>query len=101
MSKNEPKSLSELLGTSKSELGHIAEQAQLHEDLGDRLRKSLPPELQPGFMHCSLQEDGILVVAASSPEWAARLRFESNRILEICRAAGLTVATIRVRTGTG
>lgn len=101
MSKNEPKSLSELLGASKSELGHIAERAQLHDDLSDHLRKSLPAELQAGFLHCSLQGDATLVVAASSPEWAARLRFESNQILAICRSAGLTVEAVRVRTSTG
>jgi hypothetical protein len=97
MSTNKPKSLSELLTSQNSELGHIAEQARLREDLSDYLRSKLPAELAGGFMHCSLQDGSTLIVVAANPEWASRLRFESNAFIEACRGQGMEINAVKVR----
>ena len=100
MSKEDHKSLSELIKTQGGALGNLAGQARLREELGDYLRKHLPGELSPGFVHCNLKDGDTLVVIAASPEWASRLRFESAQLADLCRAHGTQVNTIKVRTGT-
>ena len=101
MSKDAPKSLSELLTEKTGTLGDLAAQAQLREDLAGYLRKHLPPELAGGLLHCNLADDATLVVIASSPEWAARLRFESQRFMELCRTHGTRVAQVKIRVAAG
>jgi hypothetical protein len=100
MSKREPKSLSDLLTSANSELGHIADQARLREDLGDYLRKHLPDDLVAGFMHCSLQDESTLIVVAASPEWASRLRFEAHHFMRLCAEQGTPIDAVKVRVGT-
>jgi len=99
MSKDAHKSLSELITVKNSSLGDLASQAKLREELGDYLRKNLPPELSPGVLHCNLKEGGLLVVVASNPEWASRLRFETSRLADLCRQHGTQVSAVKVKTG--
>ena len=99
MSKDAHKSLSELITTGKNSLGDLASQARMREELGDYLRKNLPPELAPGFLHCNLKDGGELVVIVSSPEWASRLRFETSLLADLCRSHGTLVHSVRVKTG--
>ena len=99
MSKDAHKSLSELITAGNSSLGDLASQARLREDLGDYLRKNLPPDLAPGFLHCNLKEGGELVVIATSPEWASRLRFKTSQHADLCRNHGTQVNAVKVKTG--
>jgi hypothetical protein len=46
---------------------------------------------------CGIHNDGTLVIIASAPEWASRLRFESMTLLESARNAGHTPARIRIK----
>ena len=101
MSKEEPKSLSQLIKAQGGSLGELAGQARVREELGDYLRKHLPPGLSPGFLHCNLQDQDTLVVIATSPEWASRLRFESVQLADLCREHGTPVNVVKVRTGAG
>ena len=101
MSKTTPKSLSELIAAKTGALSGLADQARLREDLSDYLRKSLPPELAEGFVHCNLGERNTLVIVASTPAWASRLRFESNRFIELCAAQGTPVMTVKIRVAVG
>ena len=41
--------------------------------------------------------DGELIVIADSPAWAARLRFEGDKLLAAARDAGEQVTTVSVR----
>ena len=100
MSKDAPKSLSELITQKSGALGDLASQAQLREDLGSYLRTQLPPELAAGFRHCNLTAD-TLVVIASTPEWASRLRFEAGRFAELCAAQGIRVTQVKFRVAAG
>ena len=101
MLRDKPKSLSELIGSTGSPLGSLAAEASRREALSDYLRSNLPPELEPGFLHCNLTNEGLLVVLASSPEWAARLRFEADTFRRLCDAHGVVVTDVRVRVGGG
>jgi len=61
------------------------------------MRSQLPAELVDGLVHCNCRDDGTLVVTAASPAWASRLRFETPRLLDICAAAGVDAARVKVR----
>ncbi|MDP6437256.1 MAG: DciA family protein [Gammaproteobacteria bacterium] len=89
--------MSELIRTADSPLRNLAEEARRRSDLGDYLRRSLPPEVSRGLVHCNFQPDNTLILLASSPEWAARLRFEAERVRELCRKNGTPVEHVKVR----
>lgn len=100
MLRKKAKSLSDLIRASDSPLGHLAEEARRRTDLGTVLRKGLPPEVAAGLLHCNIRTDDTVVLIASSPEWAARLRFEAERVRELCRENGTPVERIVVRVTT-
>ena len=97
MSKNKPKSLADIIGSEKSGLGQLADAAQLRADLSAYLRKKLSAELAAAILHCNIHDDGTLVVLASSPEWASRLRFESDRLIELCQQRGMAINGVKIR----
>ena len=97
MLKNKPKSLSELLVETGSPIEKLASRAARHVQFSDDLRGLVPEKLAPGVLQCSLQEDGTLIVSAASPEWAARLRFESTALLECCRANKHAATRVKIR----
>jgi len=83
-----------------SALRKLADEARSRVDLGDTIRAGLPEPLDRHVEACNLRDDGTLVVLTSSPEWAARLRFEGERMLAHCRRRypATTRILIRVRT---
>ena len=99
MSKSTSKSLSDLIASEEGSLSGLAREAQLREDLSTYLRTHLPEPLAGGFLHCNLRDEGLLIVLAANPEWASRLRFEADRIRQICAAQGTVVTSVRVRVG--
>jgi hypothetical protein len=99
MSNGTSKSLSDIIASSDGALSGLAREARLREDLSTYLRKHLPEPLTGGFLHCNLRDEGLLVVLATSPEWASRLRFEADRIRQICADQGTEVTSVRVRVG--
>jgi hypothetical protein len=101
MSKRKAKSLSELIGGKSSPLGNLASNALLRETLGDYLRNHLPADLADGFLHCNLQDETTLIVIATSPEWASRLRFENNHFIRLCAAQGTKIDSVKVKVSAG
>ena len=99
MLKGKPKSLSELIGSQNSPLGNLASEARLRESLSDHLRKHLPADLSAGLLHCNLRDETTLIVIASSPEWASRLRFEKELFIRLCADHGTQVTDVKVRVG--
>ena len=83
-----------------SPLGALARAAASRLVLADEIRRNLPPELAGAVVSCNLRPDGTLVVTASSPDWAARLRFEADGMLAGCRAGWPAATRVRVRVGT-
>jgi hypothetical protein len=99
MSNNELKLLAGLITSADSGLARLADAARLRADLSDYMRKHLDSSLAAGFRHCNIRDDETLVVTATSPEWAARLRFASARFLELSQECGQNVKTVKVRVG--
>ena len=99
MLRKKPKSLSELISGSDSPLGHLADEARRRTDLGAALRKGLPAELATGLLHCNIRPDNTVVVIASSPEWASRLRFEKELFIRLCADHGTLVTAVKIRVG--
>ncbi len=97
MESNKPKSLSELLSSPESSLGKLAAQASAKAGLTDHIRKGLAPELAAGLAHCAVGDNGTLVVRATSPEWANRLRFESETLLALGRQRHPEATNVKVR----
>lgn len=99
MLKKTPKPLSELISATDSPLGQLAEEARSRLELTDHIRKGLPAELASQMTSCNLRSDGTLVVIASGPEWAARIRFESSLILSLSRERNPKTTQVKVRVG--
>ncbi len=97
MLRSKPKSLSELISRADTPLSQLAQEARRRTDLSDFLRKKLPPELAAGLTHCNFHADGTLMLLASSPERAARLRFEAEQVRQLCMEHGTNVTQIKVR----
>jgi len=97
MSKKDPKSLSQLISLRDSPLGQLANEARSRLELVDHIRTGLPSDLSSEMTGCSLDAEKILVVRASNPAWATRLRFESERLLELCRERHPETRSVKVK----
>jgi len=65
-----------------------------------RLKAALAEPAASQLLAANVGDDGSLVVICSSPSWAARLRFESERLLAAAAEAGVRVERLRVRVAT-
>lgn len=97
MSDLRPKSLSGLVTDKGSALGRLAGEAAARVALTDHLRSGIDQELAPYLAGANLRADGTLVILAAGPEWAARLRFESDRLLALGRELQPGAARVRIR----
>ena len=97
MSKNKPKSLSELISSTDTALGRLATRAREKVGLTDHIRNGLEADLATGMVHCNIEDDGTLSVRASSPAWANRLRFEGEQILRLARERHPEATQVKVR----
>ena len=97
MLNKEPKPLSELVQKAGSPVQKLAAEAHRRISLTDQLRARLPESLSHGVLACNIRSDGTLVVLASSPEWASRLRFESAQLLTIGRTLEPQLQRVRLR----
>ncbi len=80
-------------------LEDLVQHAQDMDDLALRVRLSLDGDMRDSIAAANLREDGELVVVCRSSAWAARLRFESERLMQAARDGGYTVTGCRVRVG--
>jgi hypothetical protein len=60
------------------------------------LQSALNPELASSLKAANIREDGELVLICESSNWAARLRFESETLVNAARASGARVRSCRV-----
>ena len=92
------KSLENLLDPSNTGgLGDLIRHAREMGDLVQRLQNALPEDQSPAIAAANIRDDGELVVLASSPAWAARLRFESELLMNAARRSGAAVTRCTVR----
>jgi len=93
-----PKRLEDLLNANADRgLGEIVGRARELDDLVDALKRIFPEQHANGIRAANIREDGELVVLAASPAWAARLRFEADRLVSAARETGATVTGCKVR----
>ncbi len=77
-------------------LSKIIQRAQNMDELTTALRAELPADAEQNLLAANLREGGELVLVCTSSAWASRLRFESDKLMEAARKAGLTVKSCRV-----
>jgi len=82
-------------------LGDIIRHAQDMGELVQSLQQQLPEESAANIIAANVRDDGELVVLASSPAWAAKLRFEADVLMAAARRSGAEVTSCRVRVSRG
>ena len=97
MAKKRPKSLSELIWDPDSAIGGLAATARQKQALVDHIRNNLPPDLAEVILHCSVDENGILIVRSATSVWVSRLRFETEKLLELARDVHPEATSVKVR----
>jgi len=92
------KSLENLLKPNEDGgLGEIISHAQQMGELVQRLQLSLPSDMAGSIRAANIRDDGELVILASSPAWAAKLRFEKELLIAGARGSGTNVTSCSVR----
>ena len=71
-----------LNSTTGGALGELVQRAEGMGRLVAGLKQGLDPELAARLKGVNLRPDGQLVIIAETPAWAARLRFESDALIE-------------------
>ena len=79
------------------DLHAVIRRAQDMGDLTAALQRALPADARHAIVAVNLRNDDELIVIASTPAWASRLRFESESLLEAAIRAGTSATTCRVR----
>ena len=78
-------------------LGDIIRHAQDMGELVLRLQQALPDDIGVAVSAANIREDGELVVLATSPAWAAKLRFEADKLMAAARTTGADVKSCTIR----
>jgi hypothetical protein len=92
------KSLENLLDQDeKGSLGDLVRRAREMDGLVQKLQQCVAPGEGASIRAANVRDDGTLVVLVSSPAWAARLRFESDKLLAAAHEAGSPATTCKIR----
>ena len=92
------KSLENLLNLNEDGgLGDIIRHARDMGELVTLLQASLAEDEASSVIAANIRDDGELVVLASSPAWAAKLRFEAEALMTAARQSGAEVTSCTVR----
>ena len=78
-------------------LGEIVRHARDMDELVATLQQALADDETGGILAANVRDNGELVVFASTPAWAAKLRFEADRLVAAARATGAEVKSCKVR----
>jgi len=102
MSNDKLKTLGELSTAKGSAFANLTREAArrttLSEHIRSRLLETADRDLAAGISQCNIRNDGILTILATSPEWTARLRFETELLLSLAREREPGVASVKIRT---
>jgi hypothetical protein len=95
MRSNKPLRINNLLG--KSEVARLLARARALNKLDAELHDLIPPPLNDHCRILSIRDD-TLVLAADSPVWAARLRFQATQLVkQLSNSRTVNLRTVRVR----
>ena len=96
------KSLENLLKPNKDGgLGDVIRRAKEMGELATALSSALPADLADGIVAANIRDGSELVVICRSSAWAARLRFETESILDAARKTGADVSSCTVKVSQG
>jgi hypothetical protein len=83
------------------DLGDLINRARRMGELTDILANALPESDRGAIVAANVREDGELVVICASSAWASRLRYETEKLLQAAKDAGLSAHTCRIRVSQG
>jgi hypothetical protein len=86
-----------LNSSNDGDLGDLINRAQRMGELTHVLSKALPESDRGAIVAANVREDGELVVICASSAWASRLRYETEKLLDAAKDAGITAHTCRIR----
>ena len=92
------KSLENLLNPNDD--GGLSDIVRHARDMGELvalLQSSIGADEAHSVIAANIRDDGELVVLASSPAWAAKLRFEAEALMTAARQSGAEVTSCTVR----
>jgi hypothetical protein len=92
------KSLENLLNPNDD--GGLADIVRHAQDMGElvtALQRALPEDMAQSIRAANIRDDGELVILAASSAWAAKLRFEADRLMEAARQTGTEVTSSKIR----
>lgn len=90
--------LKNLLNTNNNgDLGAVVQRAREMGELTETLSNAVPDTDRGAIVAANVRDNGELVVICASSAWAARLRYETEVLLEAARAAGVEASVCRVR----
>ena len=95
MHSNKLKHISEIINASYSNLDRLSETAQQKSSLSKHLKKNLK-NFGRYIVSAYINNSGILVIKTSSPEFAARLRYEEREIRDLCKKFGNVPIKIKI-----
>lgn len=78
-------------------LEELVQHAQDMNDLALRVRLCVDAAAQDSIAGANIRDDGELVVVCRSSAWAARLRFDAEKLMQAARDGGYVVKRCRVR----
>lgn len=78
MSRNRPKSLTELL--QSGDIGRLAAQAKAHNSLTAEVRSQLSAAEAEHLVSARTNDQGELVIAMDSAAWATRVRYRAREL---------------------
>ena len=83
------------------DLGCVVQRAREMGALTETLSNAVSDTDRGAIVAANVRDNGELVVICASPAWAARLRYESDVLLEAARKAGVEASVCRVRVAQG
>jgi hypothetical protein len=83
------------------DLGEIIGHARHMGELVHSLQQSLPSDMADSVRAANIRDTGELVILASSPAWAAKLRFEVDRLMAAARTSGAEITSCKIRVSRG
>ncbi len=83
--------------STDNDLADFVRRARDMDELTSTLVRGLRCEARHAIVAANLRDDGTLVLLASSPGWAARLRYAEDEVRDAAAKAGLDVHDVRVR----
>ena len=95
MQDNKLKHISEIINSSYSNLEGLSETAQEKSSLFKHLKNNLK-NFGRYIVSAYINNSNILVIKTSSPEFAARLRYEEREIRDLCKKFGNVPIKIKI-----